>query len=72
MASFKEDLLGEDPLISSQKFTCLSFLSPEEILKTSSASSSNSVGKTTNLVRNPKHCKLCAKHRQFFYENLLI
>lgn len=33
MASFKEDLLGEDPLISSQKFTCLSFLSPEEIIK---------------------------------------
>lgn len=33
MSSFKEDLLGEDPLISSQKFTCLSFLSPEQILK---------------------------------------
>ena len=33
MSAFKEDLLGEDPVISSQKFTCLSFLSPEEILK---------------------------------------
>ena len=33
MAAFKEDLLGEDPVISSQKFTCLSFLSPEEIIK---------------------------------------
>ena len=33
MSAFKEDLLGEDPVISSQKFLCLSFLSPEEILK---------------------------------------
>lgn len=33
MTSFKQDLLGEDPLISSQKFTCLSFISPEDIIK---------------------------------------
>ena len=33
MTSFTKDLLDEDPVIASQKFTCLSFVSPEEIIK---------------------------------------